>query len=161
MSNAFPAMMSTQFAYQPCPGLLTGGKVFRNSFCWRSASLCSSASRACCSGLGPEPAQPSNAISNVEIKSDAVNSFFIRDSNRTIIDAIKAATSRQDPPRVGEAGLFDFGDVVFVYCLLAVLPLECFQALKDLIQRELILQIHLIIDFRPQPVFIRLPVLRH
>jgi hypothetical protein len=43
-----------------------------------------------------------------------VNSFFIRDRNRTIIGATNAATSRQDAPRVGEAGLFDFGDVVFL-----------------------------------------------
>ena len=41
-----------------------------------------------------------------------------------IIRAINAATSRQNVPRVGEAGLFNFGDVVFLYCLLAVLVLE-------------------------------------
>src|SRR4029077_9986648 len=80
MSNAFPRNdASTPFAYQPCPGLLTGGKLFRNSFCWRSASFCCSASRVDCSGLGPELAQPSNSISNVEIKIDLVSSFFIRE----------------------------------------------------------------------------------
>ena len=66
-----------RFVYQPCPGLATGGKLFRNSFCWRSASFCWSASRACCSGLGPGPAQPSNAIRSVEIKIDLTSSFFI------------------------------------------------------------------------------------
>lgn len=67
----------TRLVYQPCPGLATGGKLFRNSFCWRSASFCWSASRACCSGLGPEPAQPKNVIATVESKINLVNSFFI------------------------------------------------------------------------------------
>jgi hypothetical protein len=93
--TASAVMMNNLLAYQPCPGLLTGGKLFRNSFCWRSASFCWSASRACCSGLGPEPAQPSNWIANVEIKTDLVSSFFIREVNRTIISAINAATTGQ------------------------------------------------------------------
>ena len=76
-------MSTTQVArYQPWPGLFTGGKLFRNSFCWRSASFCWSASRACCSGLGPEPAQPSNTIRSVEIKIDLVSSFLIREIGR-------------------------------------------------------------------------------
>ena len=33
---------------------------------------------------------------------------------------------RPDAPRVGEAGLFHFRDVVFAYCLLAVVVLERF-----------------------------------
>src|SRR6185436_8921736 len=65
--------------HHPCPGLLTGGKLFRNSFCWRSASLCWSASRTCCAGLGPELAQPSNAITSVEIKIDLVSGFSLRE----------------------------------------------------------------------------------
>src|SRR5947207_9745106 len=71
-------MTNNLLAYPPCPGLLTGGRLFRNSCCWRSASFCWSASRACCSGLGPEPAQPSNAITRVKIRNDLVSSFFIR-----------------------------------------------------------------------------------
>src|SRR4029453_13361118 len=68
-------------------GLDTGGKLFRNSCCWRSASFCWSASLACCSGLGPGEAQPINARRTVEIKIDLVSSFFIRgleqDDNQT------------------------------------------------------------------------------
>ena len=85
--------LTPRFAYQPCPGLLTGGKVFRNSFCWRSASLCSSDSRACCSGLGPLE-QPRNPIRSIESKIDLISSFFIG-KKRTIIRGINAATFRQ------------------------------------------------------------------
>jgi hypothetical protein len=77
MSNAFRLVRIKRYVYQPCPGLATGGKLFRNSACCLSASFCSFASRACCSGLGLGPAQPRNAISNVEIKIDLVGSFFI------------------------------------------------------------------------------------
>jgi hypothetical protein len=126
-------MTNNLLAYQPCPGLLTGGKLFRNSFCWRSASFCWSASRACCSGLGPEPAQPSNWITNVEIKTDLVSSFFIREVNRTIISAINAATTGQMFPRGRETGSLNFRDVVFAYYLVAVLVFEHFQVLKDFI----------------------------
>src|SRR5215831_11960869 len=85
--------------------------------------------------------------------------FHTGDRNRTIIRAINAATSRHRCPTVGEAGLFNFGDVVFVYCLLAVLVLERFQAFQDLIQRKLVLQIDLIVNFCAQPVFVRLAIL--
>ena len=68
----------SRLVYQPSPGLLTGGKLFRNSFCWLSASFCCSASRVCCSGLGPGLAQPNKAIRSGKIKKDFVSSFFIR-----------------------------------------------------------------------------------
>src|SRR6516164_5650398 len=76
MSNAF-ARYDELHGYHPCPGLATGGKLLRNSFCCRSASFCCSASRACCSGVGPGLAQLNNAIRIVQIKSNLVSSFFI------------------------------------------------------------------------------------
>ena len=68
---------------------------------------------------------------------------------------------RRDLSRAGETGLFNLGDVVFVYRLLTELVLERFQAFEDLIQREFVLQIDLIIDFCAQPILVRLPILRH
>jgi len=58
-TTARQASMSTSMrspdgeTYQPCPGLATGGRPLRKSACWRWDSLSWSASRACCSGLGP------------------------------------------------------------------------------------------------------------
>src|SRR5262245_13409530 len=71
-------VMTSYTLYHPCPGLATAGKLLRNSFCCRSASFCWSASRACCSGLGPGPAQLNNAIRIAEIKSALVSSFILR-----------------------------------------------------------------------------------
>src|SRR5215831_15532137 len=70
-------VMTTYTFYHPCPGLATGGKLLRNSFCCCSASFCCSASRACCSAVGPGLAQLNNAIRIVQIKSNLVSSFFI------------------------------------------------------------------------------------
>src|SRR6188472_4072330 len=153
--------MNQPFAYQPCPGLPTGGRLFRNSFCWRSASFCWSASRACCSGLGAGPAQPSNAINSVEIRIDLKSSFFIREMEQDNNQSDPDSNLRPDAPQVGEAGLFHFRDVVFAYCLLAVVVLKRFQTFQDFIQRQLVFQIHLIIDLCAQAIFVRLPILRH
>src|SRR5581483_256875 len=58
------------------PGLATGGRPLRNSACWRCASLCSSASRACCSGLGPE-LQPTRKRKNANASRTNDGSCFI------------------------------------------------------------------------------------
>src|SRR5438874_2432726 len=68
--------------YQPCPGLATGGRVLRKSACWRCASFSWSASRACCSGLGPE-LQPSNIRNNTGTKGKSITTFFIGTFNHS------------------------------------------------------------------------------
>jgi len=68
--------------YQPCPGLATGGRVLRKSACWRWASFSWSASRACCSGLGPE-LQPSNIRNNTGTKDKSIITFFIGTFNHS------------------------------------------------------------------------------
>ena len=112
-------------------------------------------------GWGLDRHTPNNAISSVEIRIDLGSSFFIREMEQDDNQSDQRGNLRHDVPQVGEAGLFNLGDVVFVYRLLTVLVLERFQVLKDLIQRELVLQIDLIIDFCAQPIFVRLPILRH
>jgi len=62
--------------YQPWPGLLTGGRLLRNSACWRSESLCSCDSRVCCSGLGPEE-QAANTTVVATMTRTLAPSFFI------------------------------------------------------------------------------------
>ena len=69
-------------AYQPCPGLATGGRVLRKSACWRWASFSWSAWRACCSGLGPE-LQPSSIRNNTGTKDKSVITFFIGTFNHS------------------------------------------------------------------------------
>src|SRR6266480_552650 len=50
---------------------------------------------------------------------------------------------------------------LFSRCDLKAVALECFEALKNLLQRQFIFQIHLVIKIRAKPIFMALAVLRH
>src|SRR6266404_4510190 len=63
--------------HSPRPGLVTGGRLFRNSACCRAACRCRSSSFARSSGLGPVDAQP-NRRTIPDPKSTNVASFFIQ-----------------------------------------------------------------------------------
>jgi len=63
--------------YCPWPGLVTGGRLFRNSACCRSASRWRSNSRVCSSGLGLELAQPDRKTTTADARNRKPISFFI------------------------------------------------------------------------------------
>jgi hypothetical protein len=64
--------------YCPCPGLVTGGRLFRKSVCCRSASRCRSNSRVFSSGLGPGVPQPDKKRRPADARSTSIGSFFIK-----------------------------------------------------------------------------------
>src|SRR5437867_2571668 len=146
-------------AYQPCPGLATGGRVLRKSACWRCASFSWSASRACCSGLGPE-LQPSNIRNNTGTKGKSITTFFIgtfnhsQSNERGKLGNVSPTTESRFRSSLLIARLFTRRQ-------LQAVALERFEAFDNFIQREFVPKIDLIIDLGAEPVLVRLPILRH